>query len=100
MTAIVTIALQEKLARAGSTKKAKATPEEVRAIAKRFQSHLAEPVEDHGTLLYDERGAKELVDTSALLAIVLGKPEADQFAEDSRVKAARYQLFRLLRPRL
>lgn len=80
MTAIVTIALREKLARAGSTKKAKATPEEVRAIAKRFQSHLAEPVEDHGTLLYDERGAKEIVDTSALIAILLGKPEADQFA--------------------
>lgn len=56
MTRAVTIALKERLARVRRTKRAKATMEEIRAIAKRFQSHLSGPVEDHGTFLYDERG--------------------------------------------
>ncbi len=56
MTKAVTIALRERLARVRRTKRAKATLEEVRAIAKRFQSHLSGPVEDHGTFLYDEKG--------------------------------------------
>ena len=56
MTRAVTIALKERLSRVRRAKKAKATLEEVRAIAKRFQSHLSGPVEDHGTFLYDEKG--------------------------------------------
>ncbi len=56
MTKAVTIALKERLSRVRRAKKAKATLEEVRAIAKRFQSHLTGPVEDHGTFLYDEKG--------------------------------------------
>lgn len=56
MTKAVTIALKERLSRVRRAKKAKATLEEVRAIAKRFQSHLSGPVEDHGTFLYDEKG--------------------------------------------
>ena len=56
MTKAVTIALKERLSRVRRAKKARATLEEVRAIAKRFQSHLTGPVEDHGTFLYDEKG--------------------------------------------
>jgi antitoxin VapB len=56
MTKAVTIALKERLSRVRRSKQAKATLEEVRAIAKRFQSHLSGPVEDHGTFLYDEKG--------------------------------------------
>jgi antitoxin VapB len=56
MTKAVTIALREKLNRVRRSKKSKATLEEVRAIAKRFQSHLTGPLEDHGTFLYDEKG--------------------------------------------
>lgn len=56
MTKAVTIALKERLSRVRRAKRAKATLEEVRAIAKRFQSHLSGPVEDHGTFLYDEKG--------------------------------------------
>lgn len=56
MTKAVTIALKERLSRVRRAKKAKATLEEVHAIAKRFQSHLSGPIEDHGTFLYDEKG--------------------------------------------
>jgi len=56
MTQAVTVALKEKLLRVRRTKRSKATAEELRAIAKRFRSHLKGPVEDHGTLLYDEKG--------------------------------------------
>jgi antitoxin VapB len=56
MTKAVTIALKERLSRVRRAKRAKATAEEVRAIARRFQSHLSGPVEDHGTFLYDEKG--------------------------------------------
>ena len=56
MTKAVTIALKERLSRVRRAKKAKATLAEVRAIAKRFQSHLSGPVEDHGAFLYDEKG--------------------------------------------
>ena len=56
MTKAVTIALKERLSRVRRAKKSKATLEEVRAIAKRFQSHLSGPLEDHGTFLYDEKG--------------------------------------------
>ena len=56
MTQAVTIALREKLLRVRRAKRSKATAEELRAIARRFRSHLKGPVEDHGTLLYDEKG--------------------------------------------
>jgi antitoxin VapB len=56
MTKVVTSALKEKLSRIRRAKRAKATAEELRAIAKRFRSHLKGPVEDHGTFLYDEKG--------------------------------------------
>ncbi|HKN25403.1 MAG TPA: type II toxin-antitoxin system VapB family antitoxin [Candidatus Acidoferrum sp.] len=56
MTQVVTSALKEKLSRIRRAKRAKATAEELRAIAKRFRSHLKGPVEDHGTFLYDEKG--------------------------------------------
>ncbi len=56
MTQVVTGALKEKLSRIRRAKRAKATAEELRAIAKRFRSHLKGPVEDHGTFLYDEKG--------------------------------------------
>jgi antitoxin VapB len=56
MTQAVTQALREKLSRVRCTKRSKATAEELRAIARRFRSHLKGPVEDHGTLLYDEKG--------------------------------------------
>jgi len=56
MTRAVTIALKERLSRVRRAKRAKATAQEVREIAKRFQSHLSGPVEDHGTFLYDEKG--------------------------------------------
>jgi len=46
MTQAVTIALKEKLSR---VLRAKATAEELRAIAKRFRNHLKGPVEDHGS---------------------------------------------------
>ena len=56
MTQAVRTALKERLARVRRTRRSKATLEEIRAIAKRFQSHLKGPVEDHGTFLYDEKG--------------------------------------------
>lgn len=56
MTKAVTVALKERLARVQRAKRAKATAEDVRAIAKRFQKHLSGPPEDHGTFLYDEKG--------------------------------------------
>jgi antitoxin VapB len=56
MTKVVTEALREKLGRVRRAKRSKATVEELKAIAKRFRSHLKGPVEDHGTFLYDERG--------------------------------------------
>jgi antitoxin VapB len=56
MTAVVTEALREKLGRVRRVKRSKVTAHELKAIAKRFRSHLKGPVEDHGTLLYDERG--------------------------------------------
>lgn len=56
MTKVVTEALREKLGRVRRAKRSKATAEELKAIAKRFRSHLKGPVQDHGTFLYDERG--------------------------------------------
>jgi antitoxin VapB len=56
MTLVVTSALREQLSRVRRAKRMKATGEELRAIAKRFRSHLKGPVTDHGTLLYDEKG--------------------------------------------
>jgi antitoxin VapB len=56
MTQAVTDALREKLSRVRRAKRSKATAEELRAIARRFRRHLTGPVEDHGTLLYDEKG--------------------------------------------
>jgi antitoxin VapB len=56
MTRVVTVALKEKLFRVRRAKRAKAAAEQLRAIAKRFRSHLKGPVEDHGTFLYDEKG--------------------------------------------
>jgi len=56
MTQAVTVALREMLSRVRRAKRSKATAEELRAIARRFRSHLKGPVEDHGTLLYDEKG--------------------------------------------
>ncbi|MFI5098724.1 MAG: type II toxin-antitoxin system VapB family antitoxin [Candidatus Acidiferrales bacterium] len=56
MTRAVTEALREKLSRVRRAKRSKATAEELRAIGRRFRSHLKGPVEDHGTLLYDEKG--------------------------------------------
>ena len=56
MTQAVTVALREKLSRVRRAKRSKATAEELQAITRRFQSHLKGPVEDHGTLLYDEKG--------------------------------------------
>lgn len=56
MTQVVTVALREMLSRVRRAKRSKATAEELRAIARRFRSHLKGPVEDHGTLLYDEKG--------------------------------------------
>jgi antitoxin VapB len=56
MTQAVTDALREKLRQVRRAKRAKATAEELRAIASCFRSHLKEPVEDHATFLYDERG--------------------------------------------
>jgi hypothetical protein len=37
-------------------KKKKATLAEIRAIAKRFRKHMRGPIQDHGEMLYDERG--------------------------------------------
>ncbi len=56
MTQAVTVALREMLSRVRRAKRSKATAEELRAIARRFRSHLKGPVEDHGALLYDEKG--------------------------------------------
>jgi antitoxin VapB len=56
MTQAVTVALREKLSRLRRAKRSKATAEELRAIARRFRSHLKGPVEDHGTFLYDDKG--------------------------------------------
>jgi len=52
----VTVAIKEKLSRVRRAKRSKATAEELRAIARRFRSHLKGPVVDHGTFLYDEKG--------------------------------------------
>jgi antitoxin VapB len=56
MTQAVTVALREMLSRVRRAKRSKATAEELRAIARRFRSHLKGPVEDHGTVLYNEKG--------------------------------------------
>jgi len=56
MTRVVTVALKEKLGRVRRAKRSKATADELRAIERRFQSHLKGPVEDHGTFLYDDKG--------------------------------------------
>jgi antitoxin VapB len=57
MTRVVTMALKEKLARVRRAKRSKTTANELRAIEKRFRSHLKGPVvEDHGTFLYDDKG--------------------------------------------
>jgi antitoxin VapB len=56
MTQAVTVALRERFARVRRAKRSKATAEELRAIVRRFRSHLKGPVEDHGTFLYDEKG--------------------------------------------
>jgi len=56
MTRVVTVALREKLGRLRRAKRSKATADELRAIEKRFRSHLKGPVEDHGTFLYDDKG--------------------------------------------
>ncbi len=56
MTQAVTVALRERFFRVRRAKKSKATAEELRAIARRFRSHLKGAVEDHGAFLYDEKG--------------------------------------------
>jgi antitoxin VapB len=56
LTQAVRVAIKEKLSRVRRAKRSKATAEELRAIAKRFRSHLKGPVEDHGSFLYDEKG--------------------------------------------
>jgi antitoxin VapB len=56
MTQAVTVALKEKLRHVRRAKRSAAIAEELRAIGKRFRSHLKGPVEDHATFLYDERG--------------------------------------------
>jgi len=56
MTQAVTVALRERFARVRRANRSKATAEELRAIVRRFRSHLKGPVEDHGTFLYDEKG--------------------------------------------
>ncbi len=56
MTRAVTLALREKLSRVRRAKRSRATAEELRAIARRFRSHLKGPVKDHGSLLYDGNG--------------------------------------------
>lgn len=56
MTKAVSLAIKEKLTRVRRAKRSKATAEELRAITRRFRSHLKGEVEDHGTFLYDEKG--------------------------------------------
>lgn len=56
MTKSVINALKERLSRVHRGRRPKATIEELRAISKRFRSHVKGPVEGHGTLLYDVKG--------------------------------------------
>ena len=56
MTQAVTVAIKEKLSRVRRANRSKATADELRAIEKRFRSHLKGPVEDHAAFLYDEKG--------------------------------------------
>jgi antitoxin VapB len=55
MTRVVTEALRERLARL-ERRSARASVEELLAIAKRAASHVKRPYLDHGELLYDEHG--------------------------------------------
>jgi antitoxin VapB len=55
MTRIVTEALRERLSRL-EQRSARASVEELLAIAERAASHVKRPHVDHGELLYDEHG--------------------------------------------
>jgi antitoxin VapB len=55
MTRVVTEALRERLSRL-ERRSARASAEELLAIAKRAASHAKRPYTDHAELLYDERG--------------------------------------------
>ena len=50
------MARKKKAPNTGEAKTREKWLREVRTIAQRFQSHLKGPVEDHATMLYDERG--------------------------------------------
>jgi antitoxin VapB len=55
MTRVVTEALRERLSRL-ERRSARASVEELLAIAERAASHVKRPYVDHAELLYDERG--------------------------------------------
>jgi antitoxin VapB len=55
MTRVVTEALRERLSRLEG-RSARASVEELLAIAERAASHLKRPYVDHAEFLYDERG--------------------------------------------
>ena len=55
MTRVVTEALRERLERL-ERRSARASVEELLAIAKRAASHIKRPYVDHAELLYDEHG--------------------------------------------
>ena len=55
MTRVVTEALRERLSRL-ERRSARASVEELLAIAKRAASHVKRPYIDHADLLYDEHG--------------------------------------------
>jgi len=55
MTRVVTDALRERFARIES-RRARASVEELLAIAERAATHVKRPYLDHAELLYDERG--------------------------------------------
>lgn len=55
---VVTVALRERLARLQVRQRARASVEELLAIGRRCRAQLRAPVDsqDHGEMLYDERG--------------------------------------------
>ena len=56
---------------------------DLRAIAKRAAAHVNRPYLDDAELLYDERGLPHDLDSSPLVAILVGEPDAEMYIQAS-----------------
>ena len=83
MTGAITVALRERLERERSERSAEARVERLLAIGRRCAGMMGDgpSAVEHGDFLYDAaRAAQVIVDTSAVLAILLHEWDAERYA--------------------